>query len=219
MKKAVSCVICAVLLALTLCACSGGDALGLVIVLNCDSADSIWQLEMTKQGVVDTVGDGAEKDPSTGDMSFVFEAVGEGETELDFYYIKVGSADTSKATRVRKYSISVNADFEITSKLISDEEITVPAVKINDKKEAQELLEEKLGVLDKKDGNEYVIKYKGSYTEDGIKWYKFSLSEVVTLKDGKTVLRFKQMYAVSENGEIKTLDEGRDTPDEPLNLK
>lgn len=219
MKKVISCVICAVLLALTFCACSGGDALGLVIVLNCGGADSTWQLEMTKQGVVELVGDTAQRDAATGDMTFVFEAVGEGETELDFYYIKVGSSDTGSATRVRKYSISVNSDFEITSSLISDEEITVPALKISDKKEAEELLSEKLGVLDKKDGNEYVLKYKGSYMENGIKWYKFSLSEVVTLEDGKAVLRFKQMYAVSENGDIKELDEGKDTPDEPLNLK
>lgn len=219
MKKVISCVICAVMLALTFCACSGGDALGLVIVLNCGGADSTWQLEMTKQGVVELVGDTAQRDAATGDMTFVFEAVGEGETELDFYYIKVGSSDTGSATRVRKYSISVNSDFEITSSLISDEEITVPALKISDKKEAEELLSEKLGVLDKKDGNEYVLKYKGSYMENGIKWYKFSLSEVVTLEDGKAVLRFKQMYAVSENGDIKELDEGKDTPDEPLNLK
>lgn len=219
MKKVISCVICAVLLALTFCACSGGDALGLVIVLNCGGADSTWQLETTKQGVVELVGDTAQRDAATGDMTFVFEAVGDGETELDFYYIKVGSSDTGSATRVRKYSISVNSDFEITSSLISDEEITVPALKISDKKEAEELLSEKLGVLDKKDGNEYVLKYKGSYMENGIKWYKFSLSEVVTLEDGKAVLRFKQMYAVSENGDIKELDEGKDTPDEPLNLK
>lgn len=218
MKRTIKAVICAVVLALLLCACSDNEALGLVISLNCESTEDVWQLEMTKQGVVDTVGE-AERDSGTGDISFVFEAVGEGETELDFYYLKGGETDISKATRIRKYSISVNSDFEITSTLISDEEVTVKAVSVTDKQTAEEILSQKLGITDSTDGKEYVLKFIEDYTENGIKWYKFSLSEVVSLEDGVTVLRFRKMYAINENGEIKELDEGEGTPDIELNVK
>ncbi len=218
MKRTIKAVICAVVLALLLCACSDNEALGLVISLNCESTEDVWQLEMTKQGVVDTVGE-AERDSGTGDISFVFEAVGEGETELDFYYLKGGETDISKATRIRKYSISVNSDFEITSTLISDEEVTVKAVSVTDKQTAEEILSQKLGITDSTDGKEYVLKFIEDYTESGIKWYKFSISEVVSLEDGVTVLRFRKMYAINENGEIKELDEGEGTPDIELNVK
>lgn len=218
MKRTIKAVICAVVLALLLCACSDNEALGLVISLNCESTEDVWQLEMTKQGVVDTVGE-AERDSGTGDISFVFEAVGEGETELDFYYLKGGETDISKATRIRKYSISVNSDFEITSTLISDEEVTVKAVSVTDKQTAEEILSQKLGITDSTDGKEYVLKFIEDYTENGIKWYKFSISEVVSLEDGVTVLRFRKMYAINENGEIKELDEGEGTPDIELNVK
>lgn len=218
MKRTIKAVICAAVLALLLCACSDNEALGLVISLNCESIEDVWQLEMTKQGVVDTVGE-AERDSGTGDISFVFEAVGEGETELDFYYLKGGETDISKATRIRKYSISVNSDFEITSALISDEEVTVEAVSVTDKQTAEEILSQKLGITDNTDGKEYVLKFIEEYTENGIKWYKFSLSEVVSLEDGTTVLRFRKMYAINENGEIKELDEGEGTPDIKLNVK
>lgn len=218
MKRTIKAVICAAVLALLLCACSDNEALGLVISLNCESIEDVWQLEMTKQGVVDTVGE-AERDSGTGDISFVFEAVGEGETELDFYYLKGGETDISKATRIRKYSISVNSDFEITSALISDEEVTVEAVSVTDKQTAEEILSQKLGITDSTDGKEYVLKFIEEYTENGIKWYKFSLSEVVSLEDGTTVLRFRKMYAINENGEIKELDEGEGTPDIKLNVK
>lgn len=218
MKRTIKAVICAAVLALLLCACSDNEALGLVISLNCESIEDVWQLEMTKQGVVDTVGE-AERDSGTGDISFVFEAVGEGETELDFYYLKGGETDISKATRIRKYSISVNSDFEITSALISDEEVTVEAVSVTDKQTAEEILSQKLGITDNTDGKEYVLKFIEEYTENGIKWYKFSLSEVVSLEDGTTVLRFRKMCAINENGEIKELDEGEGTPDIKLNVK
>ena len=208
-----------VLLALTLCACSGKEALGLVISLECETADETWKLEMTRQGVVELVGDEAQKDESSGGLMFVFEAVGEGETELDFYCVKSGSSDISLAVRVKKYSVSVNSEFAITSRLISDEEITAPAAKKLSRKEAEELISEKLGVVDGSDGNEQVIKYKESFTEDGTKWYKFILSEVVTRKDGKTVLRYMKTYAVSENGEIKTLKEDSEVEDTELNIK
>lgn len=218
MKRTIKAVICAVVLALLLCACSDNEALGLVISLNCESTEDAWHLEMTKQGVVDTVGE-AERDLGTGDISFVFEAVGEGETELDFYYLKGGETDISKATRVRKYNISVNSDFEITSTLISDEEVTVKAVSVTDKKSAEEILSKELGITDSTDGKEYVLKYIEEYTENGIKWYKFSLSEVVKLDDDKSVLRFRKMYAISESGEVKELDEDEEIPDIELNVK
>lgn len=218
MKRTIKAVICAVALALLLCACSDNEALGLVISLNCESTEDVWQLEMTKQGVVEMVGE-AERDSGTGDISFVFEAVGEGETELDFYYLKGGETDISKATRIRKYSISVNSDFEITSALISDEKVTVKAVSVTDKQTAEEILSQKLGITDSTDGKEYVLKFIEDYTENGIKWYKFSLSEVVSLEDGVTVLRFRKMYAINESGEIKELDEGEGTPDIELNVK
>lgn len=218
MKRTIKAVICAVALALLLCACSDNEALGLVISLNCESTEDVWQLEMTKQGVVEMVGE-AERNSGTGDISFVFEAVGEGETELDFYYLKGGETDISKATRIRKYSISVNSDFEITSALISDEKVTVKAVSVTDKQTAEEILSQKLGITDSTDGKEYVLKFIEDYTENGIKWYKFSLSEVVSLEDGVTVLRFRKMYAINESGEIKELDEGEGTPDIELNVK
>lgn len=218
MKRTIKAVICAVALALLLCACSDNEALGLVISLNCESTEDVWQLEMTKQGVVEMVGE-AERNSGTGDISFVFEAVGEGETELDFYYLKGGETDISKATRIRKYSISVNSDFEITSVLISDEKVTVKAVSVTDKQTAEEILSQKLGITDSTDGKEYVLKFIEDYTESGIKWYKFSLSEVVSLEDGVTVLRFRKMYAINESGEIKELDEGEGTPDIELNVK
>lgn len=218
MKRTIKAVICAVALALLLCACSDNEALGLVISLNCESTEDVWQLEMTKQGVVEMVGE-AERNSGTGDISFVFEAVGEGETELDFYYLKGGETDISKATRIRKYSISVNSDFEITSALISDEEVTAKAVSVTDKQTAEEILSQKLGIADSTDGKEYVLKFIEDYTENGIKWYKFSLSEVVSLEDGVTVLRFRKMYAINESGEIKVLDEGEGTPDIELNVK
>ncbi len=217
MKRTVNLLLCAILLTLTLCGCSKSESLSLLLMFPCDD-DTSWQYEMTKQGVVDIAGE-PQKDSGSGDMMFVFEAVGEGETELDFYYLKSNETDISKATRVKKYSVSVNADFEITSSLISDEEITVPAVKLNDRKEAEAYLSQKLTMLVDGDSDEYVIKYKGTFEENGLKWYKFSISQVITLSNGKTVLRFRQMCAVSENGEIKTLDEGKDTPDIEYNNK
>lgn len=218
MKRTVKFILCAVLLTLTLCACSKNEALGLVLSFRCENSDNTWLLETTKQGVVDLVGE-AQKDEKTGDLIFVFEAVGEGETELDFYCVKLGESDISKATYVKKYKVTVNSDFEITSELITDESITIPAVKLTCKEEAEAYLSQSLDVLKNDDSNEYVIKYKGTYTENNITWYKFSLSKIITLNDGRTVLRFTQMYAVSENGEIKTLDEGKDTPDIELNNK
>lgn len=218
MKRTIKVIICAAVMALILCACSDKEALGLVISLNCENTADTWQLVMTKQGIVDTVGD-SQKDPNTGDISFVFEAVSEGETELDFYYLKDGETDTAKATKIRKYNITVNSDFEITSKLISDEEVTTAVVGVIDKQSAEEVLSEKLGINEAADGKEYVLKYEETYTENDVKWYKFSLSQVTTLDDGKTVLQFYKMYAISENGDVKELDEGEDITDVELNIK
>ena len=42
MKRTIKAVICAVVLALLLCACSDNEALGLVISLNCESTEDVW---------------------------------------------------------------------------------------------------------------------------------------------------------------------------------
>lgn len=217
MKRTLKFMLCAVTFMLILCACSKSEPLSLILMFPCDG-NTTWQYEMTKQGVVDIVGE-PQKDVGTDYIMFIFEAVGEGETELDFYCVESEDPDISKANRSKKYNISVNADFEITSELISDEEITVPAVKLSDKKEAEAYLEQKLGMLVDGDTDDYVIKYKETYVEDGVTWYKFSVSMIITKRDGKTILRFKQIYAVSEFGEIKTLDEGEGTPDVELSNK
>lgn len=216
MKKTASLFVCFVMILTLLCACGQKEELGLVISLECDG-ENTWILQMQKQGVVDTVGE-AQKDEATGDMMFVFEAVGEGETELDFYLVQQGEVSSENALRLKKYRVSVSSDFEITSEAISDEEITKPAVKLENKEDAEAYFEKNISdAFESK--SEYVIKYIETYTENGLVWYKFSLSHILTLDSGETVLRFKQMYAVSENGEIKLLDEGKDTPDEILTLK
>lgn len=216
MKKTASLLICVAMILALLCACGSNEALGLVISLEC-SEENIWILQAQQQGVVDLVAD-AERDAATGEMMFVFEAVGEGETELDFYLVQSDETDIENALKIKKYRVAVNSDFEIKSEVISEEEITKPAVKLDNKKAAEAYFTESIKA-DFENENEYVVKYIETYEEDGLVWYKFSLSHILTLDSGETVLRFKQMYAVSENGEIKLLDEGKDTPDEILNLK
>ncbi len=214
MKKKILPALFAVLLLLILCACGNDEPLGLVISLD---GDGEWLLETQKQGVVDLVTE-PEKDAGTGETVFVFEAVGEGETELDFYLVKANYEDISQAMREVKYRVTVHSDYTIESELISDEEITKPAVKLNNKEDAEAYFSENIKDTFESE-EEYVVKYIETYSENGLKWYKFSLSHIITLDSGETVLRFKQMYAVSENGEIKLLDGDYNIPDEPLELK
>lgn len=214
MKKVISITFCVLLLALTLCACKDSEPLGLVISLD---GDGEWILEMEKQGVVDYASDPV-KDATTGKTVFIFEAVDEGETELDFYLVQTNGDDISKATRKIKYLITVYSDLLIKSEIISDEEMTKPAVKLTDKNEAETYLTENI-TASFESTDEYVIKHIETYTENGITWYKFSLSNIITLENGDTVLRLKQMYAINENGEIILIDMTEKVPDEILNLK
>lgn len=216
MKKSASLILCILSALLLFCACSKDEALGLVLSLDCGEGEK-WLLEEEKQGVVDLVGE-ATMDESTGEYVFVFEAVGEGETQLNFYLVQADSQDKSECTKIRRYKVSVDSQFVITSEFLDEESVTKAAVKLSDRKEAEAYFAENIKDT-YSDGEEYIIKYIDEYTENGLKWYKFSLSHVVKLDSGESVLRFLRMYAVSENGEIRQLDGEYDIPDEVLGMK
>lgn len=216
MKKSASLILCILSALLLFCACSKDEALGLVLSLDCGEGEK-WLLEEEKQGVVDLVGE-ATMDESTGEYVFVFEAVGEGETQLNFYLVQADSQDKSECTKIRRYKVSVDSQFVITSEFLDEESVTKAAVKLSDRKEAEAYFAENIKDT-YSENEEYIIKYIDEYTKNSLKWYKFSLSHVVKLDSGESVLRFLRMYAVSENGEIRQLDGEYDIPDEVLGMK
>jgi len=145
---------------------------------------------------------------------FIFEPVGEGEVIAAFTYITAGG----EKIKTVKYSVVVDESYKCSAAVIEDVDNTTGAISIGSKAEAQQLVTDLVGVEDKETGNEIVVEFEKAYEEDGVRWYVFRVSTVVT-EGGKSYLRFFKLYAVNQFGEIKELPEPEDTADREINLK
>ena len=145
---------------------------------------------------------------------FIFEPVGEGEVIAVFTYITAGG----EKIKTVKYSVVVDESYKCSAAVIEDVDNTTGATSIGSKEEAQQLVTDLVGVEDKETGNEIVVEFEKAYEEDGVRWYVFRVSTVVT-EGGKSYLRFFRLYAVNQFGEIKELTDPEDTADREINLK
>lgn len=219
MKRSV-CVFLSVILLASLCACNNkkADDVGLIISLECTDSEREWIFEEEKKGIVDIrdvlSGSGADNDSS---VMFLFDAVGQGETVLRFYYVLNGQ-DKSTASETREYSISVDENYNITSSLIDDTEVSTE-VKIDEKSKAEEAVEERFKSENPDNTNELVIKTEKEYEKDGKKYFDVRVSMVVINEDGTAILRFVKMYTVDEDGNIVEAEDPENTEDAPMTIK
>lgn len=175
-----------------------------------------WIYDMAKEGILalETREDIPEEDGSKGNTMFIFEPVGEGEVVVTFSYL-IGGGEKIKTV---KYSVIVDENYKCSATVVEDVDNTTLAVNITTKEEAQQFITDYVGIEDKETGNEIVVEFERVYEEDGVRWYVFRASTVVT-EGGKSYLRFFRLYAVSQFGEIKELPEPEDTADREIDLK
>ncbi len=215
MKRVLS-VFLAVLTVLSVfAACGKEEDLGWIVSLDYEQGYS-WIYDTDKEGVLTlaTREDVPEADGKNGNTMFIFESVGEGEVLVTFSYV-TGAGEIKKTV---KYSVSVDEDFNYTATLIEDAESTTQAVNLQTQDEAQQYITDYVGIEDKETGNEIIVEFERTYEEDGVIWYAFRTSILVS-ENGKSYLRFFKLYAVSEFGEIKELPDPDDTADREIDLK
>ncbi|MBE6747167.1 MAG: hypothetical protein E7558_06925 [Ruminococcaceae bacterium] len=215
MKKIIS-VFLAVMMVLTVfTACKKDEDLNWMVSFEYEEGCS-WIYTLEKEGVLvlETREDIPEADASKGSTMFIFEPVGEGEVIAAFTYITAGG----EKIKTVKYSVVVDESYKCSAAVIEDVDNTTGAISIGSKAEAQQLVTDLVGVEDKETGNEIVVEFEKAYEEDGVRWYVFRVSTVVT-EGGKSYLRFFKLYAVNQFGEIKELPEPEDTADREINLK
>lgn len=218
MKRLV-CIFLSVILLSALCACNNkkDNDVGLIISLENPDSEREWVFEEEKKGIVDLrdiiLGSGVDNDSS---VMFLFDAVGEGETVLRFYYVLNG--DKSTASETREYFVSVDADYNITSRLVDDTEVSTE-IKIDEKSKAEKAAEEKFKSENPDNTNELIVETEKEYEIDGKKYFDVRVSMVVINDDNTAVLRFVKMYTVDEDGNIVQADDPEDIEDIPLTIK
>lgn len=136
---------------------------------------------------------------------------------LIFCFIISGcSTDNGTDNKITKYSEKTTAEY--TGK-IDKENITTTAnaktttvqssktfagaskkIKAIGKKKAESVLIKKIGKIDKKTGNKYSISFENTVVDNEKKYYNFSVSEIVTDKDGYAHVEYKCNYRVSVDG-------------------
>ena len=206
MKRAISVFILASLLLCVFNACGeSDDELSYMVSLECNSEDGYsWIFEEEKQGVIreqksDIIKDGDSKEFEV----FFFEAVGEGETAVTFWYTPDG--DKNSAEIICEYSFKVDSDFNIVGEETSYE-IIDRTVKITDKNEAIQYVTDKIGLIDKATGKENIFVFERVIKENGKKQYVIKIYKTVKMSDGKTALVFSKTVAVSPDGTITDIE-------------
>ena len=213
--KRLICVFLSVILLSALCACNSkkDDDVGLVISLERIDYVREWVFEEEKKGIVDLRDIMIDNDSS---FLFLFDAVGQGETVLRFYYVLNG--DKSTAIETREYAVSVDAEYKITSRLIDNTAVSTE-IKIDEKSKAEKAVEEKYKAENPDNTNELVVETEKEYETDGKKCFDVRVSMVVFNDDGAAVLRFVKMYTIDEDGNITEADDPENTEDVPMTIK
>ena len=214
MKRLV-CVLLSIIILGALFGCSKkkNDDAGLVISLERTDGVREWVFEEEKKGIVDFRDILIDDDSS---FLFLFDAAGEGETVLRFYYVLNG--DKSTASETREYAVSVDAEFNITTRLINDISISIE-IKIDEKSKAEKAVEEKFKSENPDNMNELVVETEKEYEADGKKFFDVRVSMVIADDDGSAVLRFVKMYTIDEDGNITEAEDPENTADVPMTIK
>ena len=219
--KRLICGLLSVMLLISLCACNNKkyDDVGLIINLACTDNEREWIFEEGKKGIVDfrdiLSGSGTDSDSS---VVFLFDAAGQGETVLRFYYVLKGQ-DKSTASETKEYAVSVDAEYNITSRLMTDNDAVSTEAKIDEKSKAEKAVEAKFKEENPDNTNEVVVETEKEYEKDGKKLYDIRVSVVVINDDGTAVLRFVKMYTVDEDGNIIEAEDPENTEDVPMTIK
>ncbi|MBR2315367.1 MAG: hypothetical protein IKA56_01860, partial [Clostridia bacterium] len=215
MKKTLSVFLAVLMLMTAFTACKKDEDLNWMVSFEYEEGCS-WIYDMEKEGVLtlETREDIPEDDESKGNTMFIFEPVGEGEVFVTFTYLTGGG----EKIKTVKYRVVVDENYKCSATIVEDVDNTTAAVSITTKEEAEQIISDYVGVADKETGNEIVVEFERVYEEDGVRWYVFRASTVVT-EGGKSYLRFYGLYAVSQFGEIKELPAPEDATDKEIDLK
>lgn len=215
MKRIITVFLAVIMILSVFTACKKDEDLSWIASFEYEQGYS-WIYDMDKEGVLSlsTREDIPTADGAKGNTMFIFEPVGEGEVLVTFSYV-AGSGELKKTV---KYSVVVDENYKYTATVVEDIVNTTQAVSLETREEAKQYITDYVGIEDEKTGNEIVVEFERTYEEDGVLWYVFRTSIVVT-EDGKSYLRFFKLYAVSEFGEIKELPDPDDTADREIELK
>lgn len=203
MKKILAVFLCVVSLAALLSACvkTQQESSGYVISFECDGKQYEWKYTLAQEGII-SVSEGLSLgDDGTAQYLFVFEAVGEGSTDIVFV---CSEKESGRVVKTARYLVKTDADYNITANLISykiEPETTENAeeTKIHNKQEAENAAQKDILAEEPEREGTLLFRTKKNNGKYAVRVYSFD-------KENST-FAYLVTYLISENGILEKIEE------------